>query len=106
MLQVVDIKTANDTMYRKDEHGQNSIQRDEVSLAQQRGRRKARKQANFLFSTGLREQIVPPNYNFATAQCIRHTQLLIKSPSTNILPLFCLLSDTPGEEQRVGPETR
>lgn len=47
-------------MYRKDEHGQNSIQRDEVSLAQQRGRRKARKQANFLFSTGLREQNCPP----------------------------------------------
>lgn len=49
------------------------------------------KQVHFWFSSGPKEQIVPQNYNFGTPQFIQHTQLLIKSLSTNILGLFSIL---------------
>lgn len=65
--------------------------RDEALLAQQTGGRKATKSVNFLFSSGPTEQIVPQNYKFGAPQFIQHSQLLIKSPSANILGLFCIL---------------
>lgn len=72
--------------------GQNSIQRYEVpSDSEERGGRKAIQQVNFLFSSEPKGQIVPQNYNFGASQFIQHIQLLIKSPSTNILQLFCIV---------------